>query len=38
MTLRLPVVRRFVLSVDALVREALFASATLESPPKFGAK
>lgn len=37
-TLRLPFVRRFVLSVDALVREALFASATLESPPKFGAK
>jgi AcrR family transcriptional regulator len=38
LTLRLPFVRRFVLSVDALVREALFSSATLESPPKFGAK
>ena len=38
MTLRLPFVRRFVLSVDALVREALFASATLESPPNVGAK
>ena len=27
MTLRLPFVRRFVLSVDALVREALFGDA-----------
>jgi AcrR family transcriptional regulator len=42
MTLRLPLVRRFVLSVDALVREALFGdagpSATLGLPPNVGAK
>ena len=38
LTLRVPVVRRFVLSVDGLVREALFGSATLESPPNVGAK
>jgi hypothetical protein len=32
MTLRLPFVRRFVLSVDALVREALFGD-TVEAQP-----